>query len=101
MSSTKICVAGCGNWGKNLVRTFSALQCLYGLYDPDGDCRRALSSKYPEAKLFSNWQSVLDDPHITAVAVASPAEHHFELTIAALQAGKHVFVEKPLALEWE
>ena len=101
MSSTKICVAGCGNWGKNLVRTFSSLGCLYGLYDPDVDCARALSSKYPAAKLFSDWQSVLDDPQITAVAVASPAEYHFELTMAALQAGKHVFVEKPLALEWE
>ena len=101
MTSSKICVAGCGNWGRNLVRTFSSLQCLYGLYDPDADRARAQSSNYPEAKLFNDWQSVLSDPHITAVTVASPAEHHFELTMAALQAGKHVFVEKPLALEWE
>jgi UDP-2-acetamido-3-amino-2,3-dideoxy-glucuronate N-acetyltransferase len=101
MTTSKICVVGCGNWGKNLVRTFSSLQCLYGLYDSDVDCARTLSSKYPSAKLFSDWQSVISDPHITAVAVASPAEHHFELTMAALQAGKHVFVEKPLALEWE
>jgi UDP-2-acetamido-3-amino-2,3-dideoxy-glucuronate N-acetyltransferase len=101
MTSTKICVAGCGNWGKNLIRTFSSLECLAGLYDPNVDCARALSSKYPAAKVFSDWQSVLNDPHITAVAIASPAENHFELTMAALQAGKHVFVEKPLALEWE
>jgi len=101
MSSTKICVAGCGNWGKNLVRTFSTLDCLHGVYDTDVDCTRALSAKYPAAKLFDDWQSVLDDPQVTAVAVASPAEHHFELTMAALEAGKHVFVEKPLALEWE
>ena len=101
MTTSKICVAGCGNWGKNLVRTFSSLQCLYGLYDPDVDCARALSSNYPAAKLIKDWESVLSDPQITAVAVASPAEHHFELTMAALQAGKHVFVEKPLALEWE
>jgi UDP-2-acetamido-3-amino-2,3-dideoxy-glucuronate N-acetyltransferase len=101
MTPTKICVAGCGNWGRNLVRTFSSLQSLYGLYDPDVERTRALSSNYPAAKLFNDWPSVLCDPHITAVAVASPAEHHFELTMAALQAGKHVFVEKPLALEWE
>lgn len=99
--TSKICVAGCGHWGKNLVRTFSSLQCLYGLYDPDAECARALSSKYPAARLFNDWQAVLDDPQITAIAVASPAENHFELTMAALRAGKHVFVEKPLALEWE
>jgi UDP-2-acetamido-3-amino-2,3-dideoxy-glucuronate N-acetyltransferase len=101
MTSSKICVAGCGNWGKNLVRTFSSLQSLYGLYDPDVDCARAVASKYPASKLFKDWQSVLSDPQVTAVAIASPAEHHFELTMAAIQAGKHVFVEKPLALEWE
>lgn len=101
MNSGQICVVGCGHWGKNLVRTFSSLQALYGLYDIDADRRRALSQNYPAAKIFSDWEAVLSDPNIEGIAVASPAEFHHDLTMAALSAGKHVFVEKPLALEWE
>ncbi len=56
---------------------------------------------YPRAKIFDDYESVLRDPDVTSVAIASPAEFHFRLASAALAAGKHVFVEKPLALEWQ
>ena len=101
MISTKICVAGCGHWGKNLVRTFSSLGSLAALYDPNIEGARALAEKYPGTRTLTTWPEVLQDPEISAVAIASPAEYHFELTMAALRAGKDVFVEKPLALEWE
>lgn len=101
MAPAKICVVGCGNWGKNLVRAFSSIERLYGLCDADADQVRALSGRYPHAKLFADYHAVCDDPDITAVALATPAESHYELALAALGAGKHVFVEKPLALDWQ
>ncbi len=101
MASAKVCVVGCGYWGKNLVRTFSSIEHLYGLCDADADRLKLVSSSCPGAKLFADYDSVLNDPEITAVALATPAESHYELALAALNAGKHVFVEKPLALDWQ
>ena len=101
MSFKNICVVGCGYWGKNLVRTFSSLGALYGLYDADGAQTAALAASYPGVKIFNDFDSVLTDENIAAVAIAAPAELHCQLAIEALSADKHVFVEKPLALEWE
>lgn len=101
MNTAKICVVGCGYWGKNLVRTFSSIKCLYGLSDADSGRLNGISSQYPGAKVFARYEAVLNDAEITAVALATPAESHFELALAALSAGKHVFVEKPLALDWQ
>lgn len=101
MSFKNICVVGCGYWGKNLVRTFSSLGALYGLYDADGAQTAALAASYPGVKIFNDFDSVLSDENIAAVAIAAPAELHYQLAIEALSADKHVFVEKPLALESE
>ncbi len=101
MESAKICVVGCGYWGKNLVRTFSSIERLYGLCDADAERLKVISSSCPGAKLFTEYQAVLSDPEVTAVALATPAESHYELALAALASGKHVFVEKPLALDWQ
>lgn len=101
MGCARICVVGCGYWGKNLVRTFSSLERLHGLCDADADRLSALSGSYAGAKLFADYDAVLGDREVTAIALATPAESHYELAVAALRAGKHVFVEKPLALDWQ
>lgn len=95
-----VAVVGCGYWGKNLVRNFRQLGKLSAVCDetPEGrEIARQLTSK---ATILSNYEDVLQSK-IPAVAIATPAETHYELVLNALQAGKDVFVEKPLALTYE
>jgi UDP-2-acetamido-3-amino-2,3-dideoxy-glucuronate N-acetyltransferase len=94
----RIAVVGCGYWGKNLVRNFHELGHLYGLLDADHLHLQSFATQYPAAKIYRNWNDLLDDRELDAVAIATPAETHFKLGTAALTAGKDVFVEKPLAL---
>ena len=92
----QVAVIGCGYWGKNLVRNFTELDALAAICDPDLAAAAALSERYgAPVRAFG---AVLADPSIAAVAIAAPAAHHARLARAALEAGKHVFVEKPLAL---
>jgi UDP-2-acetamido-3-amino-2,3-dideoxy-glucuronate N-acetyltransferase len=93
-----ICVAGCGHWGKNLVRNFHQLGHLQAIFDVDVKHAEALAAQYQGVRVFPTFEHVLADTDIHAVVIATPAEHHASMAIAALQAGKDVFVEKPLAL---
>jgi UDP-2-acetamido-3-amino-2,3-dideoxy-glucuronate N-acetyltransferase len=95
--SPEICVAGCGHWGKNLIRNFHLLGSLAGVYDADRTRTDAFASQY-QVNGFSSFEAVLQDPAVKGVAIATPAEMHAAMAIAALRAGKDVFVEKPLAL---
>ena len=97
LPGAQIAVVGCGYWGKNLVRNFAELGALAAICDPD----RANAEKLAAASRSRviGWQPLLEDASIDAVAIAAPAALHFQLARAALEAGKHVFVEKPLALE--
>lgn len=90
---------GCGYWGPNLLRNFSALAgCrVKYLVDPSEDRRGFVAREFPRTEPVASVDQVLDDPEVQAVTVATPAGSHFELARRALQAGKHVFVEKPLA----
>lgn len=94
--SPRVAAVGCGYWGRNLVRNFAALGGLAAVFDADPGlaARFAGEHKVP----VRAWPELLDDPAIDAVAIATPAATHFELAGAALAAGKHVFVEKPMAL---
>ena len=95
-----ICVAGCGHWGKNLIRNFHQLGHLYAVCD--SDARRAASfGEQHSVKQFTAFEDALADPDLDAVAIATPAESHAWMALAALNAGKDVFVEKPLALRSE
>jgi len=96
----RICVVGCGNWGKNLVRNFAALGHLYGICESDPVRLAELESQHQPKRAFSSFEDVLNDPLVEAIALATPAEAHHRMTIAALRAGKDAFVEKPLALDW-
>jgi predicted dehydrogenase len=96
-----VCVVGCGYWGKNLVRNFSNLGRLYGFFESDIPRSAALSAQYSRAKPFAHFEDALHDPEVDAIVLATPAEQHASMAIAALEAGKDVFVEKPLALDWQ
>lgn len=91
-----VAVIGCGYWGRNLVRNFAELGALAAICDPDQATASQLSARYgaPVRAL----EPMLRDPAIAGVAIAAPAAQHAALATAALEAGKHVFVEKPLAL---
>ena len=92
----RVAVIGCGYWGRNLVRNFAELGALAAICDPDQKAAEQLSDRYRAP--VGDLDSVLGNPAITAVAIAAPAVQHAALARAAIAAGKHVFVEKPLAL---
>ncbi|GIW56102.1 MAG: oxidoreductase [Nitrospiraceae bacterium] len=94
-----VAVIGCGYWGKNLVRVFAELGALAAVCDADAAIRDGFATRYRVAGL--SFDEVLANPAIDAVAIATPAATHADLALAALDAGKHVFVEKPLALDLE
>ena len=96
VSIASVAVVGCGYWGANLVRNFAALHALVGVVDARQEVAEAFASRYGVPAM--DWPSVLADRSIGAVAIATPAEQHARLVAEALRAGKHVFVEKPLAL---
>ncbi|WP_010304061.1 Gfo/Idh/MocA family oxidoreductase [Candidatus Odyssella thessalonicensis] len=98
MSKIKISVIGCGYWGKNLVRNFAELGALQAICDATPKLAEKMSQTYhvPSQSLEQILKSDCD-----GVVIAAPAAQHFDLTWKALQAGKHVFVEKPLSLKIE
>ncbi len=96
---TNIAVCGAGNWGKNLVKHFHELGALKAICDKRKPLVESLASVYREATLTTSFDHILADASIQAVAIAAPTLHHYSLAKQALKAGKHVFVEKPLALK--
>lgn len=94
----KIAVLGHGHWGRNLVRVFHQLGTLAAVCDASEAARAEVAQKYPGLRVESDPAAVFADPSFDAVVIATPAETHFALARAALEAGKHAFVEKPLAL---
>jgi predicted dehydrogenase len=95
-----LAVVGAGNWGKNLVRNFSSVNGgeLKYICDLSEKTRKAMAGLYPKAKVVAEYQAALADPGVAAVVVAVDAPFHHEIAKAALLAGKHVYVEKPLTL---
>jgi len=93
-------VIGLGNWGKNVLAAFSrASNCeVSWVCDVEPRLLEAASRICPAARQTHDYRDVLADPTVHAVAVVTPAPSHFEVARDALRAGKHVFVEKPLAL---
>lgn len=96
---SKVAVVGVGYWGKNLVRNFNELGALGALCDVNGSVEAAHGHRYSEAKFYHDLSVLLADASIAAVVLATPASTHYEMAKAALLAGKHVFVEKPLAID--
>jgi UDP-2-acetamido-3-amino-2,3-dideoxy-glucuronate N-acetyltransferase len=92
----RVAAVGCGYWGKNLVRNFHDLGALAAVVDSDARVSTEFSARFGVAA--RSWSEILADQQIDAVVVATPAATHARYCLEALAAGKHVFVEKPLAL---
>jgi len=90
-------VVGAGYWGKNLVRNLHALGALHAVCDLNEETLHRIRQEYA-VETTRDYEALLDGEGIDAVVIAAPAVEHYALTKHALEAGKHVFVEKPLAL---
>ena len=95
-----LALIGAGYWGKNLARNFNELGVLHTICDRSEELLNNFKTEaYSETNLTSSIETVLQDPSITKVAIAVPAAYHYEVALAVLNAGKDVFVEKPLCLD--
>jgi predicted dehydrogenase len=97
-----LAVIGAGYWGPNLVRNFQASSSFHLRWLCDLDVRRAerVLGGYSTVVATDDYAAVLADEGVRAVAVATPANTHFDVAMAALRAGKHILVEKPLATSY-
>jgi len=93
----KIGVIGAGRWGANVIRVCAELGVLESVCDANEVALANVAASYPEVGLEFELASLLERD-IDAVAIAAPAPLHAELALEAIAAGKHVFVEKPLAM---
>ncbi len=98
MMEKNIAVIGAGYWGKNLVRNFYQLGVLKTICDGVQSIREEIGKTYHDTAITANVSDVLKDNNVKGIVIAAPAALHFEIAEKALQAGKHVFVEKPLSL---
>ena len=99
MSKTTVGLVGYGYWGPNLLRNYMELgtASLKWVCDVSGDRLAKAATRYPSVATTTSFEEVIDDPEVDAVLIATPISSHYALTMQALRAGKHVFVEKPLA----
>ncbi len=90
--------AGLGYWGRNLARNFDELTDLRWLCDASEERRAEFAERYPDARITGDFGELLAADDVDAVVIATPVPTHYPLARAALEAGKHVFVEKPPAM---
>jgi predicted dehydrogenase len=97
--TVNIGVVGYGYWGPNLVRNFSELKDarVHTVADLNPKVLEIVARRFPATKTTTDFQEMIRDPEIDAVAIATPVNTHFSLAMAALKAGKHVWLEKPMA----
>ncbi len=96
-----IAVVGVGYWGKNLVRSFYELGVLSTICDSNKELGDKYKSQYRDVEFTDSYNNLLKDSSIKAVVIATPAVYHYRMAREALLSKKHVFVEKPLALNVE
>jgi predicted dehydrogenase len=95
---TRVGVAGLGYWGPNLARNFDELAELAWVCDLDDEHRGRFSARYPGARATASVDEMLADESLDAVVISTPVPTHYALAKRALEAGKHVLVEKPPAM---
>jgi predicted dehydrogenase len=96
--ATRIAQVGLGYWGPNLARNFDDLADLAWLCDRDEASLARYATRHPRARTTNRYEDLLADPSVEAIAIATPVAQHFPMAKQALEAGKHVFVEKPPAM---
>ena len=91
-------VVGYGYWGPNLARNFAEAEAaqLVAVCDMDPAKLGLAKRRHPAAVITREFRDLLTDSRVDAIAIATPAQTHYQLALAALRAGKHVLVEKPL-----
>lgn len=97
MNKQRVAVIGCGLWGRNIVRNFYNLEVLDTVCDLDEENLKKVTSQYENVKTTNDFNSIINNPEITAVAVVTPSHTHFKFVKMALEAGKNVYVEKPIS----
>ena len=97
VSKPGVAVIGAGYWGKNLVRNMAQLESLVAVCDASEAVRTRIKAAHPGVSVVADLQEVLDNPKVDAVMVVVPSSAHFEVAERALLAGKHTYVEKPIA----
>ncbi len=97
MSEQKIAVLGCGLWGRNIVRNFYNLNALGMVCDLDDENLAKVKEQYPDVKTTKDFNDILNSDEITGVVVVTPSHTHYKFVKAMLEAGKHVYVEKPIS----
>jgi predicted dehydrogenase len=99
MSNVRVAIVGCGYWGQNLLRNFAELDEAEVTVVCDFDSRALgrATKRYPSIEVSQNYADVLANDKVDAVVLATPVSTHYPFAQQALQAGKHVLVEKPLA----
>lgn len=91
-------VIGCGYWGPNLIRNFSALsECkVRRICDADEKRLQSMALLYPSIELTTDYDDLTEDPEIDAIVIATPVRFHYEMAMKSIAANKHTFVEKPM-----
>ncbi|MBO8431011.1 Gfo/Idh/MocA family oxidoreductase [Spirochaetes bacterium] len=97
MKEQKIAVIGCGVWGRNIVRNFYNLNVLDIVCDLDESNLQKVREQYPGVKTTNDFNDIINNPKITSVAVVTPSHTHYKVVKAMLEAGKNVYVEKPIS----
>jgi len=97
MVEQKIAVLGCGLWGRNIVRNFYNLNALGMVCDLDDENLAKVKEQYPGVKITKDFHDILNSKEITGVVVVTPSHTHYKFVKAMLEAGKHVYVEKPIS----
>ena len=97
MKEQKIAVVGFGMWGKNIVRNFYNLNVLDIVCDLDEDVHKIIKEQFPGVRVTKDFNDIINDESITGVAIVTPSHTHFKLVKAMLEAGKNVYVEKPIS----
>jgi predicted dehydrogenase len=99
MERVRVAQIGCGYWGQNLLRNFGEVDdvALVAACDLDSSLLARAKRRYPTLRVTQDYSDILSDPQIDAVVLATPVSTHYRFARKALEAGKHVLVEKPLA----
>lgn len=97
MTKQRIAVIGAGCWGRNIVRNFYNLNVLDTVCDMDEENLKKVREQYENVNTTKDFKDIINNPEITSVAVVTPSHTHFKIVKAMLEAGKNVYVEKPIS----